>query len=163
MTTQTLNDYFRSQQVPLQWSPILRALADELRANAQNDDETLKNLFRAVGYRFASEMAYRFEDAKTLVQLSEVFNDLWSETNWGVVNLEEQANHIAITHQFAPLAEAFGANNLPWSVGLLEGFYQASFSQAGAGADLQVRFLSNKNSDDENDGLHLVFQLASKR
>lgn len=159
MTTQTLNDYFRSQQVPLQWSPILRCLADELRANAQTDEATLKKLFRAVGDRFASQMAYRFDSAQTLTDFNDVLNDLWSETNWGVVDLAEQSDHIAITHRFSPLAEAFGLDNLVWSIGLLEGFYQASFSQAGAGADLQV--LYNNHHDDE--GLQLVFQLASKR
>ena len=72
MTTQTLNDYFRSQQVPLQWSPILRCLADELRANAQTDEATLKKLFRAVGDRFASQMAYRFDSAQTLTDFNDV-------------------------------------------------------------------------------------------
>lgn len=154
---QTLDNYFRSQQVPLQWSPILRALADELRANAQGDDATLKTLFRAVGYRFATDMAKRFEDANTLEDLGYVFNELWTETNWGTVDLAEQGDHIAIEHRFAPLAQAFGDDSLTWSVGLLEGFYQAGFSHVGAGKDLSVRF-----SGTENDGLRLIFKLATR-
>ena len=154
---QTLDNYFRSQQVPLQWSPILRALAEELRENAQGNDDTLKNLFRSVGKRFASEMGNRFENANTLEDLSNIFNELWSGTNWGVVNLAEQGDHIAIEHQFAPLAEAFGTDSLPWSIGLLEGFYQTGFSHAGAGKDLSVRFAAN-----ENDGLRLIFKLATR-
>ena len=63
----------------------------------------------------------------------------------------------AIEHQFAPLAEAFGTDSLPWSIGLLEGFYQTGFSHAGAGKDLSVRFATN-----ENDGLRLVFKLATR-
>ena len=154
---QTLDDYFRSQQVPLQWSPILRALADELRANAQGDDETLKTLFRAVGYRFANDIAQRFEDANTLDDLGHVFNDVWSETNWGVVELAEQDGHISIEHRFSPLAQAFGNDSLGWSVGLLEGFYQAGFKRVGAGTDLSVRLFGT-----ESDGLRLIFKLAAR-
>ena len=141
----------------MQWSPILRALADELQSTAHGDDETLKTLFRAVGHRFANDMAKRFQDANTLDALSTVFNELWSETNWGIVDLAEHEDHIAIEHRFAPLAQAFGDHSLAWSVGILEGFYQSGFSQVGAGSNLSVRFFG-----DEDDGLRLIFKLATK-
>ena len=141
----------------MQWSPFLRALSHELAVTAGGDNEALRNLFRAIGNRFAGDLATRFEDAKTLAELTDVFNSLWSQSNWGLVDLEQHSDHISIEHRFAPLAEAFGVDSLPWSIGLLEGFYQAGFVQAGAGEDLTVRFAGN-----ENDGLRLVFRLATK-
>lgn len=154
---QTLDDYFRSQQVPLQWSPFLRALSQELSITANGDSDALRSLFRAVGYRFAGDLSGHFKEAETLQELTNVFNEVWCQSNWGLVDLAQHNDHISIEHRFSPLAEAFGLENLAWSIGLLEGFYQAGFKQAGAGEDLTVRF-----SGTENDGLRLVFRLATR-
>jgi hypothetical protein len=147
-----LTHYFRTHQVPLQWSPILRALAVELTALLGSDLEALKALFRKTGERYAAEMAEQFEGIETLDELAEAFNELWQQSNWGLVTLNEAADGIEIAHQFAPLAQAFGVEELTWSSGFLEGFYQHGFQVAGAGSSLKVRVLS---ADDDGLSIHL--------
>jgi hypothetical protein len=153
----SLEDYFRAQQVPLQWAPILRALGQELTTSAKGNTESLRSLFRAVGVRFGQDQAHLFSEVTTLVDLNEAFNELWSQTNWGVVDLAEQTDHISIEHRFAPLAESFGAECLGWTTGLLEGFYQSGFSHVGAGEDLRVQYTGQ-----ENDGMRLLFKLVNQ-
>lgn len=156
MTMYNLEDYFRTQQVPMQWAPILRALGQELNTSARGNTDSLRSLFRAAGLRFGQDQGHLFSEVRTLAELNECFNDLWNQTNWGVVDLAEQADHIAIEHRFAPLAESFGIDCLNWTVGLLEGFYQSGFSHVGAGQDLTVLYTGH-----ENDGMRLLFKLVN--
>lgn len=137
MATDTLQQYFRSQQVSLQWLPILRVMALEMAAYA--DAKDLRQLFFNIGERFAKDAEDRFEDVETLGQLEECLNDFWSRINWGWVDLNEIKGSIDIAHHAAPLAEAFGDDALEWSVGLLEGFYQTVFSVLGASENMIVR------------------------
>jgi hypothetical protein len=133
----SLERYFRGQQVCLQWLPILRALAQEMVARADVAD--LRQLFFQVGDRFAKDMEGRFQAVETLAQLEESLNALWQQLNWGWVTLTEAKACVDIAHEAAPLAEAFGEDALDWSVGLLEGFYQHIFKVLGAGDAMQVQ------------------------
>ncbi len=137
MENDKLRDYFRGQQVSLQWLPVLRALALEMSAHAEAKD--LRHLFFKIGERFACDTGERFEGIETLAELQDSLNDFWSQTNWGWVDLQETKGCIDITHYAAPLAEAFGDEALSWSVGLLEGYYQNIFMVLGAGDSMQVQ------------------------
>lgn len=153
-----LKQYFRSQQVPLQWSPILRALAQEMCLAESGDTASLRALFRGVGRRFAHSVSDQFDGAGSLADLADAFNGLWSELNWGMVDFTEQADHVSIHHYYAPIAEAFGSDNLLWSVGLLEGFYEAGFQRLGAGEGFHTQFVAH-----EDDGMCLKFKFATRQ
>jgi Cellulose synthase subunit D len=150
---QNLDSYFRSQQIPLQWSPILRAMAEELVANA--DTQALHQLFFNIGSRLAGSVKSQFADQNTLTDLNESLNSLWASMSWGFVELRETSTAIEIEHRFAPLAEAFGDDMLTWSVGLLEGFYQAVFRSFGASDKMATKYLLEKS-----DALNLHLRLA---
>ena len=137
MATNNLPNYFRGQQVSLQWSPVLRALAAEM--SSRSDPKDLRRLFFKIGDRFAKDTEGLFQDVQTISQLEESLNDFWFRTNWGWVDLHEADGSIYITHQAAPLAEAFGDDALEWAIGLLEGFYQNVFNVLGASDTLVVR------------------------
>lgn len=137
MTNNALQDYFRGQQVSLQWLPILRAMALEMSAHAEADE--LRHLFFNIGERFAKDTEDRFHGVQTLTQLEESLNDFWGRINWGWVDLREETGAIDITHHAAPLAEAFSDEALNWSTGLLEGFYQTVFNVLGASDTMVVR------------------------
>lgn len=137
MATNNLPNYFRGQQVSLQWLPVLRALAAEMASHPEPND--LRRLFFKIGERFAKDTESLFRDVQTIAQLEESLNDFWCRINWGWVDLNEADGSIFITHQAAPLAEAFGDDALEWCVGLLEGFYQNVFNVLGASDTLVVR------------------------
>ena len=139
MATNNLHNYFRGQQISLQWSPVLRALAAEMPSHS--DPKDLRHLFFKIGGRFAKDTEGLFREVQTIAQLEETLNDFWFRTNWGWVDLNEENGSIYISHQAAPLAEAFGDDTLEWVIGLLEGFYQSVFSVLGASDDLVVRSL----------------------
>ena len=148
MASDDLQSYFRGQQVSLQWLPVLRAIALEMSANA--DAKSLHYLFSNIGARFATDAQDCFTDVQTLTQLQESLNDFWSQINWGWVNLTEVKDGIVITHQAAPLAEAFGDEALVWSSGLLEGFYQHVFKRLDTSNTMAVRSL-----DASSDGMEI--------
>jgi hypothetical protein len=150
---QNLENYFRSQQIPLQWSPILRAMAEELAANA--DSQALHQLFFNMGGRLATSVQSQFVNQKTLVDLNDSLNSLWASMSWGFVVLSESPTAIEIEHRYAPLAEAFGDEMLSWSRGLLEGFYQAVFRSFGASDKMVVKHIA-----EQSESLHLHLRLA---
>lgn len=137
MSTDHFKNYLRTQQVSLQWLPVLRSLAAELSENASQ--EGLRQLFFKVGGRFANDVEARFEDVQTLAELEDELNEFWTQLNWGWVNFTEANGLIEIAHQAAPLEEAFGEESIGWSVGLLEGFYQTVFQVLGAGESMKVQ------------------------
>lgn len=143
MTTVNLETYVRGQQISLQWLPVLRAMASELSEHSKPSD--LKDLFFKIGWRFGMDTKHLFEGVQSLSQLEESLNDFWSRINWGWVKLNESKGHIDITHQAAPLSEAFGDEAIGWSVGLLEGFYQSIFSILGAGEAMVCRSVDGAN------------------
>jgi hypothetical protein len=153
--TYSLDDYFRSQQVSLQWSPVLRAFAVELTSQDDVEAEALHQLFIRIGMRFAKDMESQLQGVETLPQLADAMNDLWSRTNWGWVELSEASGSIEIEHRYAPISEAFGVDMLSWSVGILEGFYQAVFRSFGLSEKMLVRLVSQ-----ENEGLYMHLRLA---
>lgn len=144
MSSENFTNYFRSQQVSLQWLPVLRAMASEL--SEQIDPEDLRLLFARIGERFAKDVEDRFDDVQTIAQLEENLNGFWAQVNWGWVSLTEAKGFVEIEHQAAPLAEAFGDDALGWSIGLLEGFYQNVFGQLGAGESMRVKGLDEISS-----------------
>jgi hypothetical protein len=152
MTNKSLQDYFRGQQVSLQWLPVLRAMALEM--SAYTEVRELRQLFFKIGVRFAKDAEDFYRNAKTLAQLEESINDFWTRINWGWVNFKESDEAIDIDHQASPLAEAFGDEALNWSIGLLEGFYQAVFDGLGAGDAMVV--LSVEESS-RGLGIHLRY------
>lgn len=137
MTNDHLERYFRGQQVSLQWLPMLRAMSAEMTEHSAIDD--LHRLFFKVGQRWASDTSDFFQSAKTLHQLEECVSDFWMRINWGWVEFAEMEDYVNIVHQATPLAEAFGDEALPWSIGLLEGFYQSLFHTVGASETMVVR------------------------
>lgn len=152
MTNKSLQDYFREQQVSLQWLPVLRAMALEMSANGEVSE--LRQLFFKIGVRFAKDAEDFYKDAKTLAQLEEGINDFWTRINWGWVNFKESDIAIDIDHQASPLAEAFGDEALNWSIGLFEGFYQAVFEGLGAGDVMVVRCVEESSP---GLGIHLRY------
>jgi hypothetical protein len=147
-----LDTYFRSQQVSLQWSPILFAMANELEAIASPVD--LRQLFQKIGARFSEGVAEQFLDIKALPELNDALNDLWARTQWGYVQLQEAPDCIEISHQFSPLYEAFGERAIPWTIGLLEGFYQSIFRKFGAAELLTAQCVG---IDDNGQKLNIRF------
>jgi hypothetical protein len=153
MERNPLENYFREQQVSLQWLPFLRAMASEL--SEQTDPESLRNLFASIGQRFAGESRDAFDKVNTLGALATSLNDFLAHINWGCVEINEVPGGVEIDHFAAPLAEAFGDDALTWSLGFLEGFYQALFGMLGASTSMQVRAL-----DDQCEAMHLRFRFG---
>lgn len=145
MEPSNLEQYFRTQQVAQQWLPILRSLAVELAERADVAD--LRQLFTQVGARFAIDVEQRFVGVQTLAALEQGLNEFWQGMNWGWVSLQEAKANVDIFHYAAPLAEAFGDEQLEWSVGLLEGFYQHVFKTLGAGDAMQVEAVGGEGID----------------
>ena len=145
MEASTLEQYFRAQQVAPQWLPILRALAVEMAERADVAD--LRQLFTQVGARFAIDVEARFLGVETLADLEASLNEFWQTMNWGWVSLQEAKANVDIYHYAAPLAQAFGDEQLEWSVGLLEGFYQHVFKTLGAGDAMQVAAVGGEGMD----------------
>lgn len=129
----------------MQWLPVLRSLAAELAENVPA--EKLRLMFFNVGGRLASDVESRFESVQTLAELENEINEFWLQLNWGWIHFSEQDGFININHQAAPLAESFGDDALSWSVGLLEGFYQALFKILGAGDGMTVRAIDGECAD----------------
>ena len=145
MENPSLEQYFRDQQVSLQWLPVLRALAQELSERADVAD--LRQLFFQVGERFALDVQGRFDNIETLSALEQALNELWQQMNWGFVSLQEGKASVDIFHSCAPLAQAFGDEAMAWSIGLLEGFYQHVFKVLGAGDAMQVEGVGSEGMD----------------
>ena len=137
LAAETLEHYFRKQQVSPQWLGVLRAMAVEMTAFA--GAKGMHDVFFNIGQRFASNAVSQFSTVETIDDLQQHLNGFWADANWGFVNLVESGDGIDIAHQAAPLAEAFGDDALEWSAGLLEGFYQTIFTVLGASEKMVVR------------------------
>ena len=148
--------YYKSQQVPLQWLPFLRALACELGTVA--DVETLQKIMSGTGARFAAEALEYFENAQTLAELEQGLNEFWLRTNWGWVELKEEDAHVSIAHFAAPLEEAFGSESLGWSASVLEGFYSHVFISLGPKPSFMTHLVQHNAQ-----GLALHFHFGEKR
>lgn len=153
MTATPLEIYYREQQMSLQWLPFLRAMAGEL--SEQTDAENLRTLFFAIGERFAQDAKEAFEEINTLRGLATNLNDFLARIQWGFVDIKEVSAGVTIEHFAAPLAEAFGDDALPWSIGFLEGFYQSLFGILGASSAMRVRAIF-----EECEPMHLHFHFG---
>jgi hypothetical protein len=154
MVTDTLQVYFKQQQVTLQWLAVLRAMAQEM--SAQVDAKVLRQLFFKIGYRFAKDTDSILERVETLDQLEEIINNFWAQINWGWVSFNESDDCIEIRHSACPIGQAFGECSINWSIGLIEGFYQAVFEKLGAGENMLVYSIDKLSNEFE---LHLRFGL----
>jgi predicted hydrocarbon binding protein len=134
--TDNFKKYSKAQKLPLQWSGILRAMAAEM--SSVSDSSDLRDFFFRIGERFATDADEMLKNVETLDDLAEKLNSFWADRSWGWVELNEDDDGIDITHQCAPLANAFGDEELDWSVGFLEGFYQKLFNEFGASEDMAM-------------------------
>ena len=153
MVANDFQRYFQDQQVSAQWLPVLRAMALTLTEHAEPKD--LHGIFFEMGQQLAQDLGAGLASAQFLTELEEGLNDYWATINWGWVTLKEEQDLITIVHQAAPLEQAFGEAALPWSVGLLEGFYHSVFKALDSGNTMSLR-----STGDLSDGMELSFSLG---
>ncbi|MEY4749013.1 MAG: hypothetical protein RIQ60_1227 [Pseudomonadota bacterium] len=91
-----------------------------------------------------------------LGQLEHAVNQLWTDMHWGRAVFKDSGHSLHIVHECAPLADAFGASNLGWSSGLLEGMYGGWLRQAGAPAHLELRRLDPAGPDQAGEPLEFI-------
>jgi len=121
-------DYYIKRHPARQWQGFLHALALEFQD--QLDSAQLRQLMHAVGSRFAS--GHPLADCTSLAAMTAALNELWSDIDWGYVQLHEEVDHLDICHFCAPLT-AFGPSAAAWAPAFLEGAYRQWMSDAGAG------------------------------
>ena len=117
-----------------QWRDFLAALAGELA-----DDLTtshLRGLLRRTGERFARQRA--LPGMTTVAELQAAVNAIWTDLDWGWLQIAEAGDHLALTHYCAPLAAGFGAGSQAWTTAFLEGVYEQWMRQLGANQQLRV-------------------------
>lgn len=120
-------DYLLDRQIAPQWRGVLTALAAEFET--QLGPEELRQLMNRVGSRFA--LAHELPPCASTSELSEAFNASWRETDWGFVELSDEAEYLRIVHYCAPL-QAFGNDALTWTPAFLQGVYQTWLAALGA-------------------------------
>ncbi len=133
--------YARNLQCAQQWRSFLWALGQEF-VHALPEQE-LQILMARIGARFADRIA--LPACTTLQALQQAMNQVWTDMQWGQVQLQQTASGIEIEHRFSPLAAAFGEATSPWTVGFLQGVYQQWMKAAGA-AQLQVQVIAPVDS-----------------
>jgi hypothetical protein len=112
----------------VQWQSFLRLLGDEWRADQSR--EVLRAQMRERGVRWACAQA--LPAVTDLKALEQAMNDCWSQLQGGWVRLIERPDALVLVHGASPLAATFGPEAVDWSVGWLEGIYQAWLEAAGA-------------------------------
>ncbi len=140
MTTENFKKYAKTVKIDAQFARLLRAMAAEM--SSVSDAPDLRDFFFRIGEQFATAAGEAFENVESLEDLESCLNAFWAEMSWGWVELNEEDEGINISHQCAPLAQAFGDDSLAWSVGLLEGFYQTLFTEFGASDDMTMNCIS---------------------
>jgi len=85
-------------------------------------------------------------------------NQVWSEMNWGWVELVEETDALVVAHHASPLKVAFGEHSLDWSPALLEGVYAQWFD--GLGMDKSLRLVQRAGIFEE--GQLFVFDLKKQ-
>jgi hypothetical protein len=117
-----------------QWHWLLGALAREW--SSIHTPAALRAHMAALGADFAG--AHPLPTTALLGDLELAINQLWGELHWGQVTLQDSGSALQLVHIDSPLASAFGAAHLAWSVGLLEGIYERWLHGAGAPAELEL-------------------------
>ena len=137
-----LLQYYERITCSPQWLEFNRALAAELGAGLPPAE--LRALFFRIGERVAQSMPVPRCD--TLEQLQAAFNARWESIGWGFAALQDNGEHLHITHACSPLAIAFGEPSVDdWAVGFLEGAYQAWFVAQGLPSTLFVRAMPHES------------------
>lgn len=147
---QSVISYLESQRRPSHWDVFLNTVAASLQDSVA--PEALRALMRDAGMRAGRKLP--LPACESLEQMQSAANEHWSAMGWGYVSVEDQADHVAITHVYAPFKDLLGAESYAWSGGFLEGVYQQWFMLLGAGEDLKVRQVGS------GDGETLSFLLA---
>lgn len=144
--------FFQAQPMRLP-DALYTALATELTSRFPS--ATLRGWCRVLGRQWAVQARSAFSDAEDLSALAGALNTYWASAGWGWVLLEETDSGLDVHHQASPLPQGIGTDNLGWSVGLLEGFYDTVFKQLGAADDLQLAL-----TQISPDGFDIHFQLS---
>ncbi|MEO7200606.1 MAG: hypothetical protein ABIY56_10385 [Dokdonella sp.] len=118
--------------------------------------ETLHGWFTKFGQEWAKQIEPQLANVDSLEKLTDYINAYWSEQRWGWIELTELEDRVLIRHRAFPLSQLFGEEQLPWSVGLLEGFYRQVFQQLGADSTMQLRATHYSE-----DGFDLHLELTS--
>ena len=126
--------YLLDRRCDRQWKDFLGAMSAEFAAQLSVAD--LRLLLRKIGERFARQTA--LPACATLDDIRDAANRIWSEIDWGHVEMREADGYLSLVHHCAPLKAAFGDDALAWSPAYLEGVYQQWFVSCGAGSDLRV-------------------------
>ncbi len=151
MDTKKVLSYYQEQQCARQWQAFLQAFSSEFAAKA--DPAELRGFMYELGWRMAQQ--FEVKDGSSLQALQACMNQVWSELNWGWVEIQEEADALVLSHYSAPLSAAFGATALTWTPALLEGVYAQWFDALGM--DKSLRLMQKAQADE--DGLQLVYEL----
>jgi hypothetical protein len=124
-----------------QWHWLLRSFARLWTTS--HDTPALRQLMVGLGSEFADSrpLSARADQPglADLADLEHAVNTVWADMHWGRAIFTDSGQALHIEHRDAPLARTFGAANLAWSAGLLEGMYAGWLRQAGAPAPLVLR------------------------
>lgn len=137
----TLFNHLSERQCSSQWKDVLGAFAQELARDLT--PQHLRKIMRRTGERYAGE--HTPPGTATITELQAAINQIWKAVDWGWVEIAEADDHLALTHYCAPLRAGFGADNLAWTTGFLEGAYESWMRHLGA--DPQLCVAQKRESD----------------
>lgn len=147
--------YYEAKQCSPQWRAFLAAFATQFAS--KGDVKDLRNLMHDLGRTMAQQ--FPLHDGSSLDALQAGMNRVWSEIDWGWVELTEEAEALVVAHHISPLKVAFGAESLGWSPALLEGIYAQWFEKLGMDTSLQLTQRGNALED----GQLFIYELKKKR
>ena len=147
--------YYEEQQCSNQWRAFLSAFSSEFASKGETKD------LRAFMHQLGRTMARGFDvsDGSSLQALETCMNNVWSQMNWGWVELLEEADALVVAHHAAPIKVAFGEQALGWTPALLEGMYAQWFE--GLGMDKSLRLSQRDGAYEE--GQLFVFDLKKQQ
>ncbi|MFZ6678241.1 cellulose biosynthesis protein BcsD [Undibacterium sp. Tian12W] len=153
MSTNSIR-YYEEQQCSVQWRSFLGAFSAEFASKGEPGD--LRAFMHQLGRTMAA--GFHVDDGSSLQALEACMNKVWSEMNWGWVELVEEADALVVAHHASPLKVAFGEQALEWSPALLEGVYAQWFD--GLGMDKSLRLTQRAGVFE--DGQLFVFDLKKQ-
>jgi len=146
--------YYEVQQCSKQWRAFLAAFSAEFASKGELKD--LRAFMHQLGRTMA--LAYTIADGSSLQSLEDSMNVIWSDMNWGWVELVEEPESLVVCHHVSPLKVAFGQDALAWSPALLEGIYAQWFEALGMDESLRL----SQRGDVLEDGQLIVFELKKQ-
>ncbi|HEY0296738.1 MAG TPA: cellulose synthase [Bordetella sp.] len=129
-----VSHYINNRLCSPQWRAFLSIFATELTQDLTSNH--LGKVMRRTGEHFARDHA--LANAGTITDLQAAINRVWDALDWGWVEIGEAEDKLVLTHYYAPLQAAFGADNQAWSGAFLEGAYEWWMRQLGADPELRV-------------------------